>query len=132
MIANVMKLITSSVGIMIRKRWIVYRSILIASLLLLEPEGLEAIDAEERARIPVVEAFLRHVHQRVARDHRLRHARDDADHVLLVDMDAQHLVPEGGALVARLRRRPVLVELGELLHLGDVGRLAVLAAGLVV
>src|SRR6185295_1443942 len=59
MITNVTKLITISVGIMIRMRRNVYLSI----ARLFEPERVGTVDAEEGAGIPVVEALFRHVHQ---------------------------------------------------------------------
>src|SRR6185295_5960694 len=127
MMLKVTRLITSSVGIMISSRRIVYVSM---RELLAEPEGIGPVDAEKRARIPVVDALLGNVPEGVAHHHRLRHACDHADHELLLGMDLQHAVPDLRALVARRGIAPLAVPLHQLGRLVDVRRLARLAAGL--
>src|SRR5688572_14350234 len=162
MITNVTKLITTSVGIMIRMRRSVYLSIkeflrmspprrrgssfrvekhgfphsrerrvdAFARPNSFEPERVRAINAEKRPRIPVIEAALRDVHQRFARDHRLRHAGDHADRELLLGVQLEHRVPGALAVLAVRRLEPPAIQALQLLRFGHVHRLAGLAAGL--
>src|SRR6185436_436145 len=101
------------------------------AFLLFEPERVGVIDAEERARVPVVERLLGHVHEGLAGYHRLRHAGDDADAELLLDVDLEHALPDTLAIAVVARASPLDIGLRELLHLGDVGGVADLVAGLV-
>src|SRR4029079_15142005 len=82
MMLKVTKLITSSVGIMISSRRRVYVSMSAGNPgLFAVPEGIGPVDAEESARVPVVDALLGHVAQRVAHHYRLRDAVHHADRV---------------------------------------------------
>src|SRR6185436_3632729 len=97
---------------------------------LLEPERIGPVDAEERARVPVVQALLRDVSQLRAHDDRLRHAAYHSDAELLVGVDAEHALPDFLALFRIRSRAPLVVELKQLNDLGDVGLEADRAASL--
>src|SRR5512147_475166 len=54
---------------------------------ILEPEGVRAVDAEESARLPVVNAVRWYVAQAVVHHHRLRDAAHGADSEHVVGAD---------------------------------------------
>src|SRR6185436_3982112 len=97
---------------------------------LLEPERIGPVDAEERARVPVVQALLRDVSQLRAQDDRLGHAANHTDAELLVGVDAEHALPDFLALFRIRSRAPLVVELQQLDGLRDIGLEADRASGL--
>src|SRR5579875_1153408 len=99
---------------------------------IVEPERVGLVDAEMRARIPIIDALYRDVLEVIVDHDGLRHARDGSDRELLVGLDLQHFLPDSRARSAVVAYPPLLVEVEQRLRRGKARRLARLAAGIVI
>src|SRR5690606_1774244 len=97
-----------------------------------EPEKIRSIHPEKAARIPVIDAFLRHVAKVLGDDNRLQNGADDPDGELLFNMRFQHLPPDRGFFIVIRRYQLLLLELKEMLRFRHVDGFAGFAFGFVI